>query len=422
MGMIRFGLRNLRRNKLRLTLVAILIGIPFFLLLVMQSIGEGIEGQTTTLKQDVNTVLQLRARGSMGHINMVGQDKILPHDVLEKVKGIEHVVQVDSYLLAIAPITEPNFVMLVGLDPLAPKRLESHGEAGSPRVIAGRDFTSDDRGKEVALIGQGYAKWAGITAQDIESGRATLVIDPTRSHPAIFPMNLPKYELRIVGMYASGYTFGDLQLFMPIDTFRKMYQVDRGFSWVFARVDSVDNVADVAKRLQELVGSVADIQAPKGAAVFTATTSRTVTRLTAVGGILAIALMVVVVFFVMLMQVRERSREIGTLKAIGAANGGVVIQFLTEAIALTLLGGLLGVILFAMLGKAVTGQLFALGIGSFLPSHYRPLFESLSVSNDLSAALFSIVAAIAIVAAAIGSAYGLWQVSKLSPLEAMKHE
>lgn len=422
MGMILLGLRNLLRNKLRLVLVALLIGVPFFLLLVTQAISDGIESQTATLKRDVNTVLQLRARGSMGHVNMIGQDKILPPDVLAKVSGIEHIVQVDPYLLAMAPITEPNFVMHVGLDPLAPKRLESHGEAGNPRITAGRDFTSEDQGKDVGIIGQGYAKWAGITEQDIVSGRAALVIDPTRSHPVIYPMTLPTRELKIIGMYASGYTFGDLQLFMPIETFRKVYRVDQGYSWVFTKVDSVDNVASVVKRLEEVVGSVADIQAPKGAAVFTATTSRTITRLTALGAVLAVALMTIVVFFVMLMQVRERSREIGTLKAIGAGNGGVVLQFLSEAIALTLLGGIVGMIFFAVLGRAITGQLFALGIGPFLPSHYRPLFDSLSVSNELSAAALSVVVGIAIVAAAIGSAYGLWQVSKLSPLEAMKHE
>jgi hypothetical protein len=158
----------------------------------------------------------------MGHINMVGQDRILPQDTLEKVKQIEHVVHVEPYLLAMAPITEPNFVMHVGLDPSGEKRLESHGEAGNPRIIAGRDLTLNDPGQNVGIIGQGYAKWAGITPQDIESGRATLAVDPTRTHPVIFHMERPKRTLNIIGMYASGFVFGDLQLFIPLDTFRNI--------------------------------------------------------------------------------------------------------------------------------------------------------------------------------------------------------
>jgi len=422
MGMILLGLRNLIRSKVRLVVVVVLIAVPFFLLLIMQAIGDAIQGQTEVLKRDVNTLLQLRARGSMGHINMVGQDRILPPDVPAKVRQIEHVVHVEPYLLAMAPITEPNFVMHVGLEPSAEKRLESHGEAGNPRIVAGRDFTEEDRGKPVGIIGQGYAKWAGITSHDIENGRATLVIDPTRSHPVIFPMNRPTRTLNIIGMYASGYTFGDLQLFIPMDTFRDIYGVNQGISWVFVRVDSVDNVASVTKKLQEVVGDVADILAPKGAAVFTATTSRTVTRLAVGGAALAVVLMTIVIFFVTLMQVRERSKEIGTLKAIGASDGGVTVEVLTEATALTILGGLVALILFRILGEMISGSVFAIGITPFLPSHYKPLVQSLSVSNQISASGLGGLVLIAFLASVIGSAYGLWQVIKLSPLEAMKHE
>lgn len=358
----------------------------------------------------------------MGHVNMVGQDRILPQNTLEKVKQIEHVVHVEPYLLAMAPITEPNFVMHVGLDPSAEKRLESHGEAGNPRIIAGRDFTSQDRGQDVGIIGQGYAKWAGITPQDIEGGKASLVVDPTRTHPVIFRMDRPKRTLNIIGMYASGYVFGDLQLFMPLDTFRQIYAVNQGISWVFVRVDSVDNVESATKRLQEGVGDVADILAPKGAAVFTATTSRTVTRLAMAGATLAVVLMTIVIFFVTLMQVRERSREIGTLKAVGASDGGVTVEVLVEAIALTVLGGLVALILFRIVGEMIAGPVFAIGITPFLPSHYKPLVQSLSVSNQISASGLGVLVSIAFLASAIGSAHGLWQVVKLSPLEAMKHE
>ncbi len=420
MGMVLLGLRNLFRNKLRLMIVVLLLATPLFLLLAMQSIADAVSRQTTTLMQDVNTVLQLRARGSMGHINMIAQDRILPRSVLDKVRGIEHVVHVEPYLLAMAPITPPNFVMHVGLAPGAVKRLESHGEAGNPRIVAGRDFTPEDAGKDVAIIGQGYAAWAGIKPEDM--GRATLTVDATRTHPVIYALDRPKRTLTIIGMYASGYVFGDLQLFMPIDTFRSLYGTQEGISWIFARVDSVDNVATVAQRLRETVGDVADILVPQNAAVFTATTSRAVIRLAWIGGLLAFVLMSLVVFFVLLMQVRERAREIGTLKAIGASNGAVSAQFLTEAVALTIVSGALGVVIFRLAGEAVTGRLFAMGIGPFLPAHYKPLFESLSVGSHLSGPVLLLVVLVAVGAAALGSAYGVRQLVKLSPLEAMRHE
>lgn len=420
MGMILLGLRNLLRNKLRLIVVVLLLATPVFLLLAMQSIADAVGRQTTTLMRDVNTVLQLRARGSMGHVNMIAQDRILPDSVMEKVRGIEHVVHAEPYLLAMAPITPPNFVMHVGLATDAVKRLESHGEAGNPRIVAGRDFTPEDSGQDVAIIGQGYAAWARIGAEDM--GHATLTVDATRTHPVIYALDRPKRDLRIIGMYASGYVFGDLQLFLRIDTFRSIYGTREGISWVFVRVDSVDNVAAVAQRLREAVGDVADILVPQNAAVFTATTSRAVIRLAWTGGLLAFVLMSLVVFFVLLMQVRERAREIGTLKAIGASNGAVSAQFLTEAVALTILSGALGLVIFRFAGEAVTGRLFAMGIGPFLPAHYKPLFESLSIGSQVSGRVLLLVALVAVGAAALGSAYGVRQLVKLSPLEAMRHE
>jgi ABC-type lipoprotein release transport system permease subunit len=420
MSMAALGLRNLMRSKPRLLLSAALIGVPFFLLLAMHSIGRAVQEQTEVFTREVNTVVQLRARGSMGHVNMSDQDRILPDEVLQKARSIEHVVQVEPYLLAMAPITPPNFVMHVGLAPSATKRLESHGEAGNPRIVAGRDFTAADAGQDVAIIGQSYAQWAGIKPQDV--GRATLTIDPKRTHPVIYALDRPPRQVRVIGMYASGYVFGDQQLFLPIDTFRSIYGVERGVSWVFVRVDSVQNLAAVTQRLKAEVGDVADVLAPESAAVFTATTSRKVLQLSWAGGLLAVLLMTVVVFFVLLMQVRERAREIGTLKAIGASNRGITAQFLAEAVGLTLAGAAAGVLLYSIAGQALTGRLFAIGIGPFLPGHYKPLFDSLAVSSGLSPSVLAAVLGAALAAAVLGSAYGVWQAAKLSPLEAMKHE
>ncbi len=418
--MVGLGLRNLLRNKVRSVLVVVLIAVPFFLLLAMGSIGEAVQRQTAVLLGNVNTVLQLRARGSMGHINMIGQDRLLPNDILGKVRRVEHVVHAEPYLLAMAPIAPPNFVMHVGLSPGAVKRLGSHGEAGNPRLIVGRDFIPEDTGQDVAIIGQGYAAWANVKPEDM--GEATLTIDPTRTHPVIYALDRPKRALRIVGVYASGYVFGDLQLFMPIDIFRSIYGTDRGISWIFAQIDSAENVAGVFQRLNDVVGDVADIVAPKSAAIFTATTSRVVIRLSIAGAFFAFALMTLVIFFLLLMQVRERVREIGTLKAIGADNRAIAVQFVTEALAYSVLGGVLGLLFFRFLGPTITGTLFAIGIGPFLPSHYKPLFESLAVSSQISPLVLILILAVAAAAAVAGSAYGVWQIRKLSPLEALRHE
>jgi ABC-type antimicrobial peptide transport system permease subunit len=419
--MVVLGLRNLLRNRLRLAVVVLLIGFPFFLLLVIQAIGSAVRTQTEHLKRTVETALQVRARGSMGHVNMVGSDRLLPPDALEKIRGIEHVVKVEPYLLAMNPTDGHNFSMHVGLNAGDAKRLESHGEAGNPRIIAGRDFTPADAGKAVALIGQGYARWAGITPENLPT--ATFTVDPTRSNPVIYRLNRPKRELRVIGIYASGYVFGDLQLFMPLDTFREIYSVPAGLSWLFVTVDSADHLSAVEEKIRDALWDVADIIAPKSAAAFESVATRAIDRIGRAVGLVAIALMVIVIFFVMLIVVRERAREIGTLKAIGASTGSITVQVLTEAIGWSAAGGLLGLILFQAVGSVVAGRLFALGLAPFLPAQYKDtLFVSLTVSYGASLPTIGLAFLISTAVAAAGSAYGIWQVARLSPLEAMKHE
>jgi ABC-type antimicrobial peptide transport system permease subunit len=358
----------------------------------------------------------------MGHVNMVGSYRLLPHDALETVRGIEHVAKVEPYLLAMSPTEGHNFAMLVGLHVGDAKRLESHGEAGNPRIIAGRDLAPEDKEKDVALMGQAYARWAGITPETLATAR--FVLDLTRTHAVIFPLNRPKRELKIIGIYASGYVFGDMQLFMPMETFRRIYGVEQGVSWLFVTADSVDHVPFVERKIREALGDVADIIAPKAAATFASTTTRTVDRIAGAVSLFAVALMVVVIFFVMLVTVRERAREIGTLKAIGASDGGIVAQFLAEATALSVIGGLVGVLLFRALGGALGRSLFALSISPFLPASYKDtLFESLGgASSGVGPSTVGLVLLIAVVVASVGSGYGAWQVTRLSPVEAMKHE
>ncbi|MBI4640262.1 MAG: ABC transporter permease [Candidatus Tectomicrobia bacterium] len=420
MRMVILGLRNLFRNKLRLAIVTVLIGVPFFLFLALQAINKAVQGQTEVLKGGVDVTLQVRARGSMGHVNMVGSDRLLPHDALEKIRAIEHVVKVEPYLLAMNPTEGHNFVMHVGLNLDDTKRLESHGEAGNPRIIAGRNFTLEDAEKPVALIGKVYAQWAGITSENLP---AMLTVDPTRSNPVIYRLDRPKKELKIIGIYASGYVFGDQQLFMPMEALREIYGIERGFSWLFVTVDSVDHVAKVEQKIRERLGDVADIISPKSAAAFASVTTQAIQRIGGAMGLTAVALMAIVVFFIMLLVVRERAREIGTLKALGASNGSIAVQFLTEAFSLSLSGGLIGLALFQAAGSATVGRLFTIGLTPFLPAQYKEtLFESLTVYYGASLPTISLAFVLCVVVTAAGSSYGIWQIVKLSPMEAMKDE
>lgn len=105
----------------------------------------------------------------------------------------------------------------------------------------------------------------------------------------------------------------------------------------------------------------------------------------------------------MLVSVTERTKEIGIRKAIGARKSDIVLQFLLEAVVLTGLGGLAG-ILFGWTISLVS----------------RLIFSSLPTSVPLWAAVLGIL-----VSAGTGLFFGIWPASKaarLDPVEALRYE
>ncbi len=417
------GIKNVWRNPARLIIVALLISIPMFLVLVINVISADVKGSTETLKANVNNTLQIRAKGVLGHVNMsYGQDKLLPPSVLQNVKKVGHITKAEAYLLAMSPSIEANhFAIIIGIDPGDTKRLETHGEVGGPRIIAGRDLQPEDKNRDVGVIGKVYAKEFGITAENFKSTK--IILDPSKSSDIIYPVKGEVREIEIVGVFESGYVFGDMQLFIPKETFKKVYSpTTDGISWIFITVSSTDNISVVTSELERLIGPSADIFSPKNTAEFVSTSGAAITYIAIIGTAVAGILASIIVFFVTLIIVRERKREIGALKAIGASNKHIIGQFLAESITLTLIGSSIAVILFSLAGKSLSGPLLNNITGVFSSLAQQNLSSNLYINTQITLDTLLLLLGVSVGVAIIGSLYSIVKITKLSPVEAMRYE
>jgi putative ABC transport system permease protein len=105
---------------------------------------------------------------------------------------------------------------------------------------------------------------------------------------------------------------------------------------------------------------------------------------------------------IMLVSVAERTREIGIRMSIGARESDILVQFLIEAIVLTMIGGFLGI---------VVGSALTIGIGRLLSSPMAPSAQALELAVGVSVA--------------IGTVFGFlpaWRAAKLDPMAALRVE
>jgi len=109
---------------------------------------------------------------------------------------------------------------------------------------------------------------------------------------------------------------------------------------------------------------------------------------------------------IMLVSVTERTREIGIRKAIGAKRRDILLQFLIEAAALSLTGGLVGLGL-AMLGAYLMGNI-QLG--------------TTSVTPVISAAIVFIALGVSIGTGLVSGTYPAFRAARLDPIESLRHE
>lgn len=408
---ILLDIKNIQRNPIRFTIVAFLIAIPMFVVLAMNVFSAGIEKETQSLKENVSNKLQIRAKGALGHANMrYNQDKLLPSSITDEIRKIDHITKVDTYLLAMSPVEKAgHFAIIIGITPGETKRLETHGEVGGPRIIAGRDLRPDDSNKDVGVIGQIYAQEFGITVESFKPTK--IILDPSKSSDVIYPVKGEALEVEIVGIFESGYTFGDTQLFIPKETFKKIYlPTSNELSWIFVTVDSTDNIPAVTAELERIVGPSADVFSPKNTAQFVSASGAAITNIATTGTIVAGILSIIVVFFVTLITVRERKREIGTLKAIGASNMHIVGQFLGETITLTLIGSGLALLLFLLAGESLARPVLG------------QIIETSSITGEISLNSILLLIVLSIGVAIIGSLYSILKIVTLSPVEAMRNE
>ena len=403
---IAVGLAQLRANKLRsfLTLLGIMIGVAAVIGIV--SLGEGLRrtvmgdfaqrgGAGTVLvnppRQWVQKDGRWVRRSWQEHLSADDLDAF--YEETDQIRAAVPGVSVSGRLqygkaTANASVTGTS---------------DSFSEGYSWPIDMGRSLTTDDirYARKACVIGR-------VILKDLFQNR-----DPIGEEIKI---NGERYT--VVGVLSERVRFGrdeGNQVYIPYTTAQKRFTGNKHLFGITLFVEELEAVEDVARTVRMVLrrrhehGEEFEVRTSKqqmeGA-------ERTIGIMKKVaGGIAGISLLVggIGIMNIMLVSVTERTREIGVRKALGAKPGHLLLQFVAEAVVLSMAGGLLGVVL---------GIGFGLGIEQIIRSFNpnAPFASIVSFQSVLWALLF---------ASAIGLFFGVYpaaRAARMDPVEALRYE
>ena len=402
---LRISWEAILKNKVRslLTMLGIIIGVAAVIIMIAISAGTEatISDQITSLGTNlifVSTSFTRMGPGMDSGTQLVYDDATAIADKISGVTGV--VVEQDASETVKAGSVSLSSISVTGASPdfLTVRALT---------VAKGRFFTADDitNKKKVVVLGSTLA--TELFGKTEPTGQ-TLLISNTRA--------------TVIGVLAAKGTVGDVdydtRAYIPITLMLQKFAITpfsqiKGdtIRMVFVQVDPKANMDNVILQIKILLAKRHNVTLASDS--FTITTQQDIIKTqesttSAFRSLLAwvagVSLIVggIGIMNIMLVSVTERTREIGLRQSVGATPNDIRWQFLTEALFLSLVGGLIG----AVVGM---GAAWIFGIASSM--------RTVIVPSSILLAFGS--------AAAVGAFFGFYpanQAAQLDPIDALRHE
>jgi putative ABC transport system permease protein len=251
-------------------------------------------------------------------------------------------------------------------------------------------------------------------------------------------VNILGEDFTIVGIHGTSSVTDRLTLYMNLSDAQAVTNNTGYITSIRVFAQSSDVVSQVSSTVssmhpeltvttgQERLSQLESLQTTYTAALENAQASVSQTEATAFEEIIiVVAATSLIVLFVMLYTVRERTKEIGTLKAIGFSNMTVMGQFMLEGILLSMIAGVVGIAIGFVAAPTFSALLLPSinlfgnsgGAGSTFTRNI-----GLSSAATLNPELVLLVFSVAILLGTLGSLYPAWRAAKIRPAEAMKYE
>jgi len=461
MNIISRGIRNAFRNTVRSGSIIIILALSIGLVIAMLAARQAVQDKIASVKANTGNTITVSPAGVRG---FDGGGNPLTSDQLAKVANISHVTKVIETLND--RLTSSGTSLKSGIDPgsLGRRNASNSGIGEGSAVFRVDDSNSDGNAVHtfsipVTITGtndESAIKTAGTTSLSWKSGK---MFDTTKdANVAVIGAQIASKNnlnvsstftaynttFTVVGIYDAGNTFNNDGVYIPLPTLQKLSDQSGDITSATVTIDSSDNLASVTNTIKSQLGSAADVTNSADIAAATTAPLESVASIALFSLIGAVIAGAVIILLTMIMVVRERRREIGVMKAIGASNIVIMWQFIVEAITLTVLALIVGTGIGVVAATPLTNVLISndstsstnsdpsitqvgggrrmmrfAGPGQFGQAS-RKAIENIQAS--VGGATLTEGAALALVIAILGSAAPSLMISKIKPADAMRNE
>ncbi len=399
---VRLALATTREHKLRsfLTVLGVIIGTGA--VIGVGSIIAGLDGAITNILRSMgpDTIIVLKGRGMGGWTREEMRRKPLSLEDARAVRDrCPSVRYVSPYIF---PMGGPHLAKYKGNDlyNIQLGGTEEAYAAGGTTMKFGRFFSEfeNTHHEPVVVVGEDVKKQLLPNEDPIDK-----------------VIQVDGHSMRIVGVMdrpaASFPGQDDTRVLIPYFSMRKMFpNLKEHMLVVIAEPGLIEKAQDEVRAVLRLTRRV-PFHDPDNFSISTAEQMieqfRQVTATVALVMVIlsSIGLLVggIGVMNIMLVGVTERTREIGIRKAVGARKSDIIVQFLTEAVVLTVLGGVIGLMIGWLISRAA-------GL----------IFPNLPTAVPLWAAVAGIVMSVG-----VGLFFGIWPAARaagLDPVDALRYE
>ena len=430
MSMLLRSLKNLVRSPLRTTLMMALLAVSIGLALIMATVHAATQQELGDIGGVIGTEITVRSAGSFGGM---GGGEPLPQEDVDKLSDIEHVASVQASVQTryTGDSLEAPDAGTIGTPP---------GDRQGREFPSGGSFTMGITVMGVNAATETPALMGASTFEIIEGSYITsdnadeMVIGQnladTNSLSVGSTVDIEGTALTVVGIYDSGTVFANNMIVMPIETTERVFDLD-GVTSVTVLADDVENVDAVVEDIREIfdedtadVTTAEDMYERIGGSVNSAESTSNI------GMIVAFVVAGVVVLFSVVLMIRQRVKEIGILKAIGASNWRIGLQFSLETLAVSVVAAIIGALITyplaqkvadLMVGSDSTSPMAGRGGGpGGMFAEVGGRFAGLDVA--VSPTVFLYALAIAAALAILASALPAWYIARVRPAEVLRNE